>query len=267
VLNYAYTQPYQRLDAAGQARARLRLGFAGQRAWPYHKLDIHLPGMLGEDTPLAALRVMISELADSPERYASPLVEDNTVVEQPYLTILTELTPVSLREVARPGSVLWQNGFLGHFMLATPLSDEVRLERFPSDPWMLPDNITGPLRHWHERLGLPQVREIQPSPAGPTTLERLAPAPVTTVDLTEPVRQAHFAYDKALGDLLAAFRTKDLHPTYRNLPERALRVAVLLASLENEPRVEPRHWARAQQIAEGWRASLHRLYGQLGGER
>lgn len=270
VLNYAHTRPYNRLDEAEQARARLRLGFAGQRAWYYHMFDVHLPGMGVEDTPLAALRIMVTELADSPEEYIGPLAEDESGTERPYLAILTELTPVALREVAAPGSVLWENGLLGSFMLATPLTDEIRMGRFPREEWALSDSIVEPLRAWHERLGLPQVREVQPRPGGPISLERLAPAPVTTVEIADEVRRALLAYDETLWGMALHFQTKDLHTSYRNLPERALRVAVLLASLEHEGeddrRVESRHWARAQQIAEGWRASVHRLYAKLGGE-
>jgi hypothetical protein len=38
-----------------------------------------------------------------------------------------------------------------------------------------------------------------------------------------------------------------------------MRVAMLLASLSNNNVIEMRHWARAQQIAERWRRSLHNL--------
>jgi hypothetical protein len=39
---------------------------------------------------------------------------------------------------------------------------------------------------------------------------------------------------------------------------------MLLASFSNDGQIELRHWARAQQIAERWRASLHALIDQLG---
>ena len=40
-------------------------------------------------------------------------------------------------------------------------------------------------------------------------------------------------------------------------------MAVLLGSLENNRRVEMKHWHRAQRIAEDWRRNLHNLYEQL----
>ena len=42
-----------------------------------------------------------------------------------------------------------------------------------------------------------------------------------------------------------------------------MRIAALLASLENNGVIEMRHWAKAQEIAERWRRSLHELYSQV----
>jgi len=55
----------------------------------------------------------------------------------------------------------------------------------------------------------------------------------------------------------------DLDGNYGRLHEKALRVAALPASVENGGRVEMRHWARAQEVAERWRLHAHRLYGQV----
>jgi len=37
----------------------------------------------------------------------------------------------------------------------------------------------------------------------------------------------------------------------------------LLASVEGDTAVRLKHWAKAQSIAEVWRASLHRVYDQI----
>jgi hypothetical protein len=51
---------------------------------------------------------------------------------------------------------------------------------------------------------------------------------------------------------------------------QAVKIAIILAALDwaenyslNVPVIELRHWVRAQQIAERWRASLHRLLADL----
>ncbi len=56
-----------------------------------------------------------------------------------------------------------------------------------------------------------------------------------------------------------------LDGNHGRLHEKALRVAALLASAENGGRVELRHWARAQEMAERWRLYAHRLYRQVTG--
>ena len=50
---------------------------------------------------------------------------------------------------------------------------------------------------------------------------------------------------------------------YGRLPDMALRIAMLLASLENNGHMDMRHWARGQQITEHWRNNFHELIFQL----
>jgi hypothetical protein len=54
-----------------------------------------------------------------------------------------------------------------------------------------------------------------------------------------------------------------LDASYARLPVKAMRIALLFASLENNGRIELSHWAGAQQITERWRADLHNLMSQL----
>jgi hypothetical protein len=57
----------------------------------------------------------------------------------------------------------------------------------------------------------------------------------------------------------------ELQGSYTRFAIQCLKVAMLLATMDAEQlpvRVALRHWARAQQIVEGWRASLHELRRQ-----
>ena len=56
---------------------------------------------------------------------------------------------------------------------------------------------------------------------------------------------------------------RDLIGNYGRFAEKAMRVAMLLASISNQNRIELAHWARAQTIVERWRANLHNLADQL----
>lgn len=79
----------------------------------------------------------------------------------------------------------------------------------------------------------------------------------------EGIADAFYDYHDALGDILEASQQTDLDGNYTRFAEKALRVAMLLASFGNDGHIEMRHWARGQQIAERWRVGLHALYDQV----
>jgi hypothetical protein len=83
--------------------------------------------------------------------------------------------------------------------------------------------------------------------------------------LGECVYDAFYRYGDALLDIVEQSPNHDLDGNYSRLAEKALRVAMLLASLENHEQIEIRHWTRAQMIAESWRRNLHHLYNEVTG--
>ncbi len=83
------------------------------------------------------------------------------------------------------------------------------------------------------------------------------------LDLPKEIHQAYYSYHDGLLDLTSTNNNQDLDGNYARFAEKALRVAVLLASVSGSERVDMTHWARAQAITERWRAGLHELYKQL----
>jgi hypothetical protein len=77
------------------------------------------------------------------------------------------------------------------------------------------------------------------------------------------VFDAFYHYHDGLTDALAKNQSGDLDGNYSRFAEKSLRIAMMLASFENNNRIEMRHWARAQAITERWRANLHSLITQL----
>ncbi len=81
-------------------------------------------------------------------------------------------------------------------------------------------------------------------------------------------------YERALREMTAPSAPLDdrLRTVYGRLHVQALKVALCLAALDwvamegrpQKPSVRAAHWYRAQQIAEVWRASAHRLLYDLG---
>lgn len=177
------------------------------------------------------------------------------------MALLANLTPADLAPHARHGSALWSDGLGARIAFLTPPADtDARSARFPSGERAIPEALTRPLREWHERLGLPQL-SIEGSGARRTA--RVVPAAGDDCAIGAGVFDAYYAYHDALRELTAQSDNTDLDASYARFHTKALRVAMLLASLENRGRIERRHWAYGQQVAEGWRASLHALVAQL----
>jgi len=63
--------------------------------------------------------------------------------------------------------------------------------------------------------------------------------------------------------MIASNGNQDLDGSYVRLSDKALRIAALLASLENEGQINLQIWALAQEIAEMFRYNLHELYAQV----
>ncbi len=62
---------------------------------------------------------------------------------------------------------------------------------------------------------------------------------------------------------MGELQTEDFDGSYIRLMIKAVRVAALFASLDGSETISLKHWARAQEIAERWRTSLHQLYYQV----
>lgn len=259
---------YSDLTDEQKEYARLRVGLAGQRGWFYDEFGQHVAAMMRDGGFMADFRGLMRRFDDTPERYESGTIgRGSDIIERPYLALMANLTPDDLRPFARRGSALWGDGFLARFALITPPEGERRRDRFPQGERVIPGELLTPLRHWHERLGLPKVEVIDVTDEeGKHTGEKrveITPRPPETLGLAPEAYEAFYAYDLALGDILAESSNHDLDGNYARMAEKALRIAALLASLDNAGRVTLPYWARAQAITEDWRAGLHRLYSQI----
>ncbi len=175
--------------------------------------------------------------------------------------------------------------------------------RFPDGLRAIPPALSAPLRAWHERLGMPRLAitptpslgtagaevgegctapwpgtpgtlPLSPSPSPwpgtPGTLP-LSPSPTLAVEPLDPVvctlgegvKEAFYTYHDDLLEMAQGNNLPDLDASYARLAEKALRVAMLVASLENDNHVEQVHWSLGRTIAEDWRADLDALYDQM----
>jgi hypothetical protein len=92
----------------------------------------------------------------------------------------------------------------------------------------------------------------------------VTPSSPSIIEITQEVFNAYYRYMEGLREIISQSKDTDLDGNLSRLPEKALRISALFASLGNNQQIELSHWAKAQAITERWRIGLHELYAQLG---
>lgn len=259
---------YQAMSPEDQTKSLTRMAFHGKRGWFYEEFGQKISSMMKDGGVMADFRGILRRFDDGAESYEyASLSRGTDRIDRPYLSLLVNMTPADLRPFAARGASLWGDGFLARFALITPPESEPSKERFPSGERIIPHNLTSPLVDWHRRLGVPEtVLEDLPDQEGRPTHSkrvRVGPAKTSILSLDPDVIEAFYQYDAALRRIIYLTRKEDLDGNYARFPEKALRIAALLASVGGSDRIELKHWGRAQAIVERWRAGLHELYNQL----
>jgi len=223
--------------------------FAGQRSWLTEEAAQLFEAFNQEH--LAALRNFILDLYDCPERRTySTRGEGLRVIKRPYLTFCGPTTYASMRPHLKKDSN-WNDGILARFILVTPAT--IPDYQFFPDKKEIPDTLAQSLKLLAlDKLPMPSKDE---------------PAKPLEVMLEDGVWKRWEAYDRALFALMADIPEK-LRPNYDRLKMSVMKAAMIFATLdwatsENTRRKAPlitlKHYARAQQLGEQWRISLHRL--------
>lgn len=264
-MTYQVSMEYGDMDTNKQEERKRKVGFAAQKGWYFDEFGQKVSAMMRDGGFMADFRGLLRKFDDTPASYEYETIgRGNDVVHAPYLALLANLTPADLQPYAKKGSALWNDGFWARFAFVSPPQNAPRKnERFPQQRRVMPSSLVTPIIQWHNRLGIPHVQMIDRGAKYEAVVTH--PDPQLCV-MGKGVYDAYYRYNDALIDIVTQSGLTDLDGNYARLPEKALRVAMLLASLENGGKVEMRHWHRAQQVAECWRRNLHNLYDQIVGE-
>ena len=256
---------YGDLSMEQQDERKRKIAFAAQRGWYFDEFGQKISAMMRDGGFMSDFRSLLRKFDDTPDMYEYETIgRGSDIVRQPSLALLANLTPADLQPYAKRGSALWNDGFWARYAFCTPpLNAERKNERFPQGRRIIPTSLIQPLIEWHNRLGIPDVQITEQNSKYSATVT--FPEPQICIMPSE-VYDAYYRYNDALIDLVTKSCLTDLDGNYARLPEKALRVAMLLASLENDGVIELCHWHRAQQVAETWRQNLHNLYDQITGE-
>lgn len=270
IMSTSIPDNWSTLDEEAKSRLTRRWAFAGQRGWFYDEFGGKVAGMMNDKSINTEFRNLFRKFDDNAPSYSTNTISrSEEVVKLPYLALLGNTTPADLQQYAKKGGALWNDGFWARFvLLAVEPGAKPSKARFPDERKTIPNELIIKLRQWHDRLGIPDVEVSEATDKGGSRYTlKIGPLPITDCFLGDGVFDAYYRYADALTDIITETGTTDLYGNYSRLPEKALRAAMLFASLENNNRIEMAQWARAQEIAERWRQSLHNLYAELANEK
>lgn len=274
---------YSTMKPEEQEETRLALAFSGQRGWLYDEFGDFLQDIVNGRSQNSLFSQLLRQLYDNELKYR---YETNSrgaeVTHLPSLSLVGTSTPSSLMPVSDK-SKFWTDGTAARFSFTAPPPDLVLLKSAPKGEAFVPGVIKDKLKAWHERLGEPHCRIIDTAEQEEYMAlahgedkkqkkENKEPYIVERGDLPQHiiyweesgVYEAHEAYHAALVEIgLECGLDSRLDSSYARLADIALKVAMLLASLENNNQMTLAHWYRGQQFAERCRKSLHCLIFQL----
>jgi len=261
----AVPDDYGRTDGTSRITMQNALSFCAQRSWFKDEFGGFIGGMRRKSGHMHAFIDLLRSLDGCPDEYSiNTIGRGQDKVIAPYLALLACMTPSDLREAGKQGSEEWGNGFWARVAFVGPDSScKMNNGRMPNQKFTAPSEMIVKLHKWHERLGMPDICvQDDPDRSGKFIVER-GSFPENIVEFDEGVEDAYYNYFFALRGLVDSSQNTDLDGNYVRFAAKALRIAMLVASLENEDLIEMRHWALGQEIAERWRANLHSIFGEI----
>jgi len=258
---------YGDMEEVQREKVEQRMAMSGQVGWYYDEFNQLIDAMT-RPGPMAEFAGLLRKLDNCPDEYKySTRSHGQEIIKQPYLPLLANTTPANLRKHASKGGEFWNDGFWARFAFITPPPDAWYTKTMDIGEVAVPESLSKALREWNRRLGVPrcaieEIKDDKDKGTGRYKAER-EDLPTKAIHIEEQAYAAYKRYREALRGMIASNGNQDLDGSYVRLSDKALRIAALLASLENEGQINLQIWALAQEIAEMFRYNLHELYAQV----
>jgi len=249
------------------------LAFAGQLGWFYEEFGEYIEAICAKNSIMAPFKGIIRRMDDCHDEYTrKTIAHQEQVVLDPYLSLIACLTPLDLKPYAGVDSPFWTNGFFARYAFIAPDTEEENNARFPKGNLYdaIPDELTDPLKEWHERLGQRCI-DFEPvyekNKKGEDELKGYRVIywglPRAECRLSHEATDAFYRYGDALKAITKDKKLEHFEGNYIRFPMLAMRIAMICASLENDGKIELKHWAKGQEFAELARQGLHYLWIEL----
>lgn len=259
---------YGAMSPEQQELVRNRLALSAQIGWYYEEFGMQLDAMVQKNGPMADFKGLLRILDDCLDTYKYDTVaRGSELIHKPYLALLACMTPSDIRPYAGSTSKFWKDGLFARFAFIVPPEHSRKRDRFPHGVQHIPTPLLQTLVDWHQRLGVPEVtvEPLYDKRGNQTDQYQFTRGELIEQfsEITPQIEDAFYTYEECLLDIAQEHGTEMLYGNYGRLPIKALRIAALFASLANSPRIELKHWVRAQEVAEHWRGSFHELLVQV----
>ena len=235
--------------------------FAAQRGWILDEMS-GLLASAGKDYNAGLLEALMRFYDCEPLYRRSTRGQGRITIRNAYMSFIGSSTPASMaKHLSSPE--LWANGWWPRFLLITPEED------YPN--WETPLQTTRNPEYIMDRIRT--INEALPQPEWPN------PPETTFIPMSESARRAWERYAQAMRHTKLVEAVQGLNDleervfgAYGRLPVAAVKVAILLAIMDWDPemglpRIEMRHMARAINMTEEWRKSMHRLLKNINQSR
>jgi hypothetical protein len=260
---------YEEMDSEKQEEENRRLAFSGQVGWYYSEMGKLFQEMTDTKHRNQGLKKLLLTMDDGEDSFTNDTrTYGRETIDKPYIALIGTTTPADLKGSANTDSSIWEDGTMGRFLFAcVPVGikktmQQLKQERFKKGGIPLPHSVIAPLQGWHQRLGLPEI-SISSAEKGKgrskLTFERIKDLPVTQLPLTDKAEDSLNEYGDALDFMAQEAAMERFASCYGRLRDKCIRIAALVASFNNDPVIDIRHIAFAQQLTEEARTSLHEL--------
>lgn len=244
-----------------------RRAFAAQRCYLRDEVSALFSGLKREFN--AGLLELLLGIYDVQPRYEeSTISRGDVVIEHGYLTFFGASTPIEMAPHLASTSN-WTNGLWARFAL-------ISVDQ-PGTFVFFPQHVTGMqtvaagLKALYTLFPVPEAEYAEYAEDDGLKERRIVVTgvmPPSNVILANGVWDFWRTYSETMHEFLCHGDLDEaLNANYGRFGAQAMKLAMLLAAMDTTElpvKVELRHYARAQTIAETWRESLHRIWTHQG---
>jgi hypothetical protein len=265
---------YHQLSDEKKEFIRRKIAMSGQKGLYRDEFGKFIREVLKKESADSGWIEFLLKIYDCPPDYdAETISRGSDKIYNPYIALLGAMTYPDIKRNGKSGSDFWRDGFWARFgFIAAPSNYNKIATLDVGEEMSTPFHLLRDLTEWNSRLGMPQCEIVAKQNGKGDVIEgeyEIAKDddsfPCVKMTISQEANLAYKRYREALKELFPQFKHQDFNGSYDRLPEQALRMAVLMASLENNNHIDFCRWAKAQELAELLRRSLHRMYDETNG--